>query len=144
MKKILNLLLIFPFILFNSCSKDDDNGIVEEKNPEIEINVFYKTNTSSQIHYDNGAKVFIYYDFDPSNIVRYSYEKDGKLVRGDSAIFPDQTAIIENDGKIIINPNIIDKPTTIIVESKFYERKLSSGSFSSLINGAKITIYFNQ
>lgn len=143
MKKIIYFFVIALLIGFVSCNKDDEE-IVEKENIEIRVKAFYETNTSSDIQFDNGAKVFVYYGFFTMDIIGYDYKGDGKLVKGDSIILPEQSATIERDGLTIIKPKYIDRITTIIVESRYFTGIIASTSYLDLFESPEYSVYFKQ
>lgn len=144
MKKIIYFFAITLLIGFVSCNKDEEEPIVEKENIEIKVKAFYETNTSSDIQFDNGAKVFVYYGFFTMDIIDYDYQGDGKLVKGDSIILPEQSATIERDGLTIIKPKYTDQITTIIVESGYFTGIIASTSYLDLFESPEYSVYFKQ
>lgn len=128
MKK--NIILLFSLILTISCSNNLNYN--ERDKVNIKVQVLYETtNEAKTRHPDIGATVFIYYNRYSTNLANYHYQTEGKFIKGDSVVIPDQTAIINEDGNAIITPKYIDKEITIVVKSKYYTDKFAISSYSS-------------
>lgn len=141
MKKGIFLLAVFSIMLLNSCNKDDDSTPRDE-NIEIRVKAYYQIGTSTETIPDNGAKVFVYYGINNGDLLGYNYENEGIFIKDESIIAPDQSAIIEKDGKVILTPLFVDRKIALVVESNYYKGKLASMSYLSLPQTADYTIYF--
>ena len=142
MKQLLFLFAVMAFTL--SCSENDPVKNTEEETGKgiLQISCFYTTESNRNVQIpDAQSKVFIYYGYYSLDFAGFSYQEEGKLIKGDAIVFPDQNAVIEADGKAVIQLEQVDKPFTFLVESNHYKR-ITLYSYSEWATKEKIVCTF--
>ncbi len=125
MRKILFLPLI---LLMLSCGEDAKEIIASN----ITVEAYYTTiENPNKLIPDVGARVFVYYDFYSLELAEYTFRADGSLANGDSIIAPNQKAVVDANGKVILTPLYYNKKFIILVESSYYQGRIAHSSYTA-------------
>lgn len=126
MKKGFFIILIISSLL--GCNKDKDQDVFDST--EIHVQCFYTTKENRNKQPEIGSKIFIYYNYDESEVVEYVFESEnGTLSKGNVVITPQQQGKTQQDG-IVTFSHLNDKQKIlIIVESFHYPEKVVRVSF---------------
>lgn len=108
--------LFFVGVIFLlSCNKDEDI-IIEELKPSIELLVFSEESGHKQPLVN--ATVYVYDGIAPIDLVYYSYDGSGNYIKDSCIIFPDQILFTNEAGKVIIYPHNSENSISVFVENK--------------------------
>lgn len=136
MKNNIILLLLGSIICFSCDDKDYDETNKEESVIKIQ-SVYLTTEDSKTEKPDVGSNIYVYYNIDSMDLLKYEYLEDGKFIFGTDTISPIQTDTIDLSGYASLKPKYIDRTTTIAIRSRYYQGRLSIESFST----AKSIVY---
>jgi len=125
MKRLLFLFAIIAFTL--SCSEKDPVNNEENEKGILEVNCFFtKEGNPNMLIPDAQSKVFIYFGYWSADFSGFSYLEEGKIIKRDSIVVPDQYAVIGEDGKVSIQLEQIDKRFAFVIESNYYKKTVLS------------------
>ena len=111
--------LSFYILLLFCISCDEKNIIQEDENNIVKVCAFYTTKENPEIQIpDSKSKVFVYYGSYSIEFAGYTLQ-DGNLIKNDQVVLPDQDAIIDKNGNVILELEQFDVPFTIIVVSNY-------------------------
>lgn len=142
MKRLLFLSIVI--LLFTSCRKDCDIAAIG-KDVNLKIRAFYTAESNPQIQKaDVNSRVFLYKGFYSIDLLGFSFEKNGVLIKGDSLVLPNHHITVEANGEATIRIEELNEPLTVIVESYYYKR-LTTESYSTNTRGDIVfSVVFNH
>jgi len=137
-------IIYIVFLLFAILLSCDDEKITEPEPQSIEVHVKVcgvDQSTNIEIN-EQGAKLYVYYDFSSLQLIESTYEGQGEFVYEGSVIKP--SAIYETDqfGSCTIIPKYPDKSLLIVVESRFNNGRLSYEYYDILKESASIKFLY--
>lgn len=138
-KQILLLFLIFGI---QACTKGHEEELADN---DIILTVkafYYTTESPDSEKADVGAKVYVYYDIYTIDLIDYNYISDGKFIKNNHTIIPDQNHITDFEGIVRISPIYTDKKITVVVESNYYKNRLATSCFDNFKKSISSTNIF--
>lgn len=132
--------LMLLAIMF-SCN-NDEIAEHEQKEPEVFVKVCGINKSNSNEINEQGAKLYIYYDFSSLQLLKATYAGQGELVYEGSVIRPSQIYETDKYGSCTIIPQYSDKSLLILVESRYNDGRLSHEYYDRLKESASIKFLF--
>lgn len=126
---IVRILCLLILGILAGCSVEEEQ-LAKEADKTFTVKVFYSTQEQPGIlKPDIGANVYIYYDLYTMELAGSDYVAEGKFLKKNSVIIPEQSYSINTGGVIYIEPLYTDKKISIVIESHFYENRLLTISY---------------
>lgn len=142
MKNNFICVVLVLFAMFSSCDKNDVEE-ADNENIEVKVKVCSVIQPNNKEVNEQGAKLYVYYDFSSFQLAESTYEGQGELIHTGLIIKPAQIYETDASGSCTIVPQYFDKSILILVESQYYENRFMHEYYDILKEPATIKFIFN-